>query len=75
MHIRGSVEADGSTGATLRDYILLDDAPLGLVQDGNLCMVHVDHLARPISVTDATRSTVWQAVWWPWGVAQSLTVF
>ncbi|MFO1121921.1 MAG: RHS repeat-associated core domain-containing protein [Hyphomicrobiales bacterium] len=65
-------EADGSTGTTLRDYIWLGDLPLGLAQGGSLYMVHADHLARPILVTDGSRAPVWQAVWRPWGDAQSI---
>ncbi|MFO1121916.1 MAG: RHS repeat-associated core domain-containing protein [Hyphomicrobiales bacterium] len=36
-------------------------------------MVHADHLARPIIVTNGTRTSVWQAVWRRWDDAQSLT--
>ena len=64
-----SAEADGTTGATLREYIWLAsndntpvDLPLALVTAVNtaspvLSMVHADHLGRPIRMTDAARST------------------
>ena len=74
-------EADGSTGAVTREYIWLEpatgldpvDLPIGLVQGGNLYMVHTDHLARPIRITDAARATQWQATWGPWGEAQAIS--
>ncbi|WP_374330253.1 RHS repeat-associated core domain-containing protein [Aestuariivirga sp.] len=90
-------EADGATGATLRDYIWLplNDAspaadndneegasppplPLALVTGVNtakpsLLMVHADHLGRPIRLTDATRATVWQASYDPFGQPWQVT--
>jgi RHS repeat-associated protein len=90
-------EADGATGATLRDYIWLpvDDVspaadndseegaqtpplPLGLVTGVNtpapsLLMVHADHLGRPVRLTDATRATVWQASYDPFGQPWQIT--
>ena len=90
-------EADGATGATLRDYIWLpvDDVspaadndneegaqtpslPLGLVTGVNtpasaLLMVHVDHLGRPLRLTDASRATVWAAAYDPFGQPVSIT--
>ena len=66
-------EADGSTGAITREYIWMDDLPVGLVQGGNLYMVHTDHLARPIRITDASHATQWQATWGPWGEPQSIS--
>ena len=59
--------ADGATGTTTREYLWLDDLPIGLVQGGTLYMVHSDHLGRPIRITDAARATQWQATWGPWG--------
>ncbi len=46
--------------------------PLGLVTGVNtpapsLLMVHADHLGRPVRLTDATRATVWQASYDPFG--------
>jgi len=78
-------EADGATGATLREYIWLAsndntpvDLPLGLVTAVNtaspvLSLVHADHLGRPIRMTDATRATVWQAFYTPFGEPYSLS--
>jgi RHS repeat-associated protein len=101
------VEADATTGATLREYIWLPsndnhvnagggrvgqglglaslaandnnpvDLPLAIVDTVNttptLLMVHADHLGRPIRITDATKATVWQAVFKPWGETQSIS--
>jgi RHS repeat-associated protein len=37
-----------------------------------LWMVHVDQLNRPIRMTDATKASVWDATWLPWGGVQSI---
>jgi RHS repeat-associated protein len=70
-------EADGATGQTLREYIWLDDLPVGLVTNADtspiLLMVHSDHLARPIRLTGGNRLTLWQATYTPWGEPQSIS--
>jgi RHS repeat-associated protein len=67
-------EATASTGATTRDYIWAAandnnpvDLPLAVAEAATLYMVHSDHLGRPIRMTDATKATVWQANYKPWG--------
>ncbi len=40
---------------------------------GPLLMVHVDHLNRPVKMTNAAKASVWDAVWLPWGGAHSIT--
>jgi RHS repeat-associated protein len=35
--------------------------------------VHADHLNRPVQMTDATKATVWQATWLPFGGPQAIT--
>jgi RHS repeat-associated protein len=70
-------EAD-DTGATLREYVWLDDMPLAVVADvdtatPHLYYVHVDHLNRPIVMTDASKTVVWNAVYRPFGEAVSIT--
>jgi RHS repeat-associated protein len=51
------------------------DLPLAIVDTVNttpaLLMVHSDHLGRPTRLTDATKATVWQATYKPWGEVQS----
>jgi RHS repeat-associated protein len=52
--------------------------PLGLVTGVNtpapsLLMVHADHLGRPVRLTDATRATVWQASYDPFGQPWQIT--
>jgi RHS repeat-associated protein len=53
------------------------DLPLAIVDSVNttptLLMVHADHLGRPIRMTDATKATVWQASYKPWGEVQSIS--
>ena len=116
------VEANASTGATLREYIWVSggstqsssgalpftnandnrmqvaggrmgeslglaslaandntppDLPLAIVDivgtTPTLLMVHTDHLGRPTRLTDATKTTVWQASYKPWGEVQSIS--
>jgi len=70
-------EADSATATTLREYIWLDDLPVAVVANVNtspiLLMVHADHLKRPIRMTDSTKTTVWQAIWKPFGEPYSLS--
>jgi RHS repeat-associated protein len=33
----------------------------------------VDHLNRPLNMTDAGKASVWDAVWQPWGGVHSVT--
>ena len=35
--------------------------------------VHVDHLNRPIRMTDGAKASVWNAVWTAWGAPHALT--
>ena len=53
------------------------DRPIAVVSNVNttpaLLMVHVDHLNRPIKMTDASKAVVWDAVWLPWGAPYQIT--
>jgi len=65
-------EADGTSGDILREYIWLNGAPLAVVDDVDtqsplIYFVHNDHLARPVMMTDASKTSVWEATWLPWG--------
>jgi RHS repeat-associated protein len=73
-------EATASTGATTRDYIWAAandntpvDLPLAVAEAATLYMVHADHLGRPIRMTDATKATVWQAQYKPFGEPVTLS--
>jgi RHS repeat-associated protein len=71
------VEAD-NTGATLREYVWIDDLPLAVVSDvnsgsPNLYYVHGDQLNRPIKMTDGSKAVVWDAVYLPFGSVLSIT--
>jgi RHS repeat-associated protein len=78
-------EADGATGATLREYLWLAandnevaDLPLAVVDAVNTAtpitsFIHTDHLGRPTRMTSAAKATVWQATWTPWGEPQSIS--
>jgi RHS repeat-associated protein len=54
------------------------DRPLAAVDGVNTASpvtwwVHADHLNRPVLMTDGSKAQVWQAVWKPFGEAQSIT--
>jgi CRISPR-associated endonuclease Cas3-HD len=55
----------------------VDRRPLAVVNAVNTTpvtwFVHVDHLARPIKMTTATKASVWDAVWQPWGNVHTIT--
>jgi RHS repeat-associated protein len=70
-------ESTGTTAAAstvTREYIWLGDMPV-MVVDGvalatpTLSAVHVDHLMRPVRLTNAAKAAVWDATWLPWGGA------
>ena len=70
-------EASGTTGATSREYVWVDDLPLAVESGGGasptLYYVHPDHLGRPILMTSATKAVVWKAVYKPFGEVFSIT--
>ncbi|MEQ1694533.1 MAG: RHS repeat-associated core domain-containing protein [Hyphomicrobiaceae bacterium] len=54
------------------------DRPLAVVDAVNTASpltywVSVDHLNRPIKLTDTAKASVWDAVWQPWGGVHSIT--
>jgi len=54
------------------------DRPLAVVNAVNTASpatwwVSVDHLNRPVKMTNGAKAAVWTAVWQPWGAAQSIT--
>ena len=53
------------------------DRPMAVVSGVNttptLLMVHVDHLHRPVKMTNSTGTSVWSAVYLPWGGAHTIT--
>jgi RHS repeat-associated protein len=54
------------------------DRPVAVVDAVNTAtpvtwFVHVDHLHRPIKMTNAAKAVVWDAVWLPWGGVHSIT--
>ena len=72
-------EANGATGAVIREYLWLGALPIGYVDRlgsagaSRLFFVHADHLGRPQKITDATRATVWDGVFAPFGEIHAVT--
>ena len=70
-------EMNGSTGAALRETVYLEGMPLSAIDAAaapkKIYAIHTDHLHRPVLMTDAAKSTVWQATWEPYGRIFSIT--
>ena len=70
-------EVNGATGATLREMIYLEGMPLAAIDAAaaprKIYAVHVDHLNRPIMLTDAAKASVWSAIYEPFGRVHSVT--
>jgi len=77
-------ETDGTGAAgTTREYIWLPesgitDRPVAVISDVDTASpatyyVHVDHLNRPIMMTDGAKTNVWEAVWSPFGTPHAIT--
>jgi RHS repeat-associated protein len=67
-----------STAVIVREYIWLEGMPVMAIDGVNtatptLMAVHVDHLGRPIRMTNTTKNQVWNALWTPFGTAHSIT--
>ena len=64
-------EANGSTGAMLREYIWLDNKPIAMVDDTGsspvIYYIHTDHLGRPQKLTDSPATIAWDGVYDPFG--------
>ena len=72
------VEANGVGGATVREYIWMDDMPLAVVDNVNtgspvLYHVHADHLDRPVMMTNSAKTAVWEAQYRPFGEVSAVT--
>ncbi len=65
-------EADAS-GATVRDYLWLEDLPLAVVDSGSTYYVHAGQRGEPLAMTDGSKAKVWDAVVEPFGAAQIFT--
>jgi RHS repeat-associated protein len=65
-------ETDADTGATLREYIWLEDLPVAVIDAAGLYHVVTDHLYRPVALFDSSSAEVWSAVWEPFGALYSV---
>jgi RHS repeat-associated protein len=66
-------EADGATGATLKEHLWLDDVPVAVTNAGTLYFVHPDHLGTPEKITDVNQAVVYDAAFRPFGETQQIT--
>jgi RHS repeat-associated protein len=70
-------ETNGSTGATLREYIWMDNLPVAMVDDTGsspvVYYVHTDQLGTPQKMTDASANVVWDGVFDPFGNAVAVS--
>jgi len=71
-------EADASTGLTRREYVWFAGRPLAVfdrVDSGSpsFFSVHVDHLDRPVMMTNRDRTAVWRASYLPFGEVRSIS--
>jgi RHS repeat-associated protein len=55
------------TDSTWTNYLWFDGELVGLARNGQLNVVHTDHLGRPDFVTNAGRQTVWKAYNYAYG--------
>jgi hypothetical protein len=64
-------------GATLREMVYLEGMPLSAIDVAaspkKIYAVHVDHLNRPVMLTDAAKVNVWSAIYEPFGRVHSVT--
>jgi RHS repeat-associated protein len=67
------VEADGATGATLKEHLWLEDVPVAMTNSGTLYFVHADDLGTPQKITDASQAVVYDAAFRPFGETQQVT--
>jgi RHS repeat-associated protein len=70
--------ASASTAVIVREYIWLEGMPVMAIDGVNtatpvLMAVHTDHLTRPIRMTNASKTQVWNAQWLPHGAAHAIT--
>jgi len=71
--VKNHIIAETDTaGATLREYIWLDDLPVAVVDKVNtgspvLYYVHSDHLGRPAIMMAQDGTWVWYPIWSPFG--------
>ena len=70
---RRLAEHDGATGAPIREYVWLNDRLLAIIDGaGDVFWAQSDWLNRPVSLTNAAGTLIWQAAWTPFGGPDAL---
>jgi RHS repeat-associated protein len=65
-HIIG--EANGSTGANLREYVWMENIPLAQIDSsGNIVYIHPDQVNAPQKITNPSKTIVWDYEVEPFG--------
>lgn len=67
-------EHNGDTGAVIKQYIWLDDAPLAVIDKSSgaevVYYIHTGQIDEPLVMTNASKAKVWDAYVEPFGRAQ-----
>ncbi len=66
-------EYNQATGTLIREYILLNGAPVAVVEGGVIYYVRTDHIGRPVFATNAAGAKVWTASYLPFGEVRTST--
>ncbi|OPX99192.1 MAG: putative deoxyribonuclease RhsC [Syntrophorhabdus sp. PtaB.Bin006] len=71
---RGHLIAETNlAGATLVEYVYLNDHPLAMIRSGSVYYYHTDHLGTPPVLTDSSGAVAWKAAYGAFG-AVNITV-
>jgi RHS repeat-associated protein len=54
-------DSGNASGAITKQYLYVNEKPVGLLKNGELYAVHTDHRNAPLALTDESRQVVWQA--------------
>lgn len=68
-------EADGSSGSVIKEYVWIDDLPIGVIDSSSGTVqtyyIHTGAVSEPLVLTDSTQAKVWDAFVEPYGIAKT----